>query len=62
MISGIINTTQSENITSPQNNLDPQVQACTWFNKDDLGFRSTQTVRGMMWISEAKMMVMVMLM
>jgi hypothetical protein len=26
--------------------LNPQVQACTWFNKDDLGFQSTQTLRG----------------
>jgi hypothetical protein len=24
--------------------INPQVQACTGFNKDDLGFRSTQTV------------------
>jgi hypothetical protein len=33
--------------------LNPQVQACTGFNKDDLGFRSTQTVRGMMLRSQS---------
>jgi hypothetical protein len=31
------------------------------FNKDDLGFRSTQTVRGVTSISEVMMMEMVML-
>jgi hypothetical protein len=60
MICRIWITRQSENINSPKNNLNSQLDSCTRHHKDVLGFWSTQTKRGIKSITTMEMVLMLM--